>query len=111
MCLFKVETMNKIYNQDALKKVFYTSCSHNEGSCFNFLKKKKKSERIVELKKKTKCNYYHEKGHWAKECEKKKEDKEESFTNLTKTSSFVTSASYAIVIAMDLQIRATYMTR
>jgi predicted DNA-binding protein (MmcQ/YjbR family) len=98
MCLYKIETMNKIYNQDALKQVFYTSSSHNGGSCINFKEKKKKSERIVELKKKTKCNYYHEKGHWAKECEKKKEDKEESFANLTKTSGFVTSASYAIVV-------------
>lgn len=82
MRLFKVETMNEIYNQDALTKVFYTSSSHNGGSCFNFKEKKKKSERIVELKKKTKCNYYHEKGHWAKECEKKKENKEESFVTL-----------------------------
>ncbi len=99
MRLFKVETMNKIYNQDALKKVFYTSSSHNGGSCFNFKEKKKKSEKIVELKKKTKCNYYHKKGHWAKECEKKKEDKEESFVNLTKTFGFVTSASYGIAIS------------
>ncbi len=48
------------------------------------------------MKKKTKYNYYHEKGHWAKTCEKKKEDKEESFVNLIKRSSFVTSADYAI---------------
>jgi hypothetical protein len=100
--------MNKIYKQDASNKAFYISSSQNGGSSFNSekkKKKKKKNERIVELKK-TKCKYCHEKGHWAKECEKKKEDKkEESFANLVETSSFanlvetfgfVKSAGYAI---------------
>jgi hypothetical protein len=50
------------------------------------------------LKKKTKFNYCHEKGHWAKECEKKKEDKknEENFVNLAKTFGFVTNVGYVI---------------
>jgi hypothetical protein len=98
MRLLKVDMMTKIYNQDASKKVFYTSSSHNGGSCFNFKEKKKKNERIIELKKKTKCNYYHEKGHWAKECENKKENKEGNFANLIKTYGFVTNVGYAIVI-------------
>jgi hypothetical protein len=107
--LLKVETMNKIYKQDASNKAFYISSSQNGGSSFNYekkkKKKKKKNERIVELKK-TKSNYCHEKGRWAKECEKKKEDKKEesfanlvetsSFANLVETSGFVKSVSYAI---------------
>jgi hypothetical protein len=38
-----------------------------------------------------KGNYCHEKGHWAKECEK-----EESFANFIETSSFVTNVGYVI---------------
>ncbi len=119
--LLKVEMMNKIYKQDVSKKAFYIFSSQNGGSSFNSKKKKKtkKNERIVELKK-TKCNYCHEKGHWAKECEKKKEDKkEESFANFIETSSFanfVEAFGFIKVLvmqllqAMDLHIKATYMT-
>ncbi len=56
--------------------------------------------------KKTKCNYCHEKGHWAKKCAKNREDKKEesfanfietsSFANLVETFSFVKNVGYAI---------------
>jgi uncharacterized protein (DUF169 family) len=48
--------MNKIYNQDALEKFSTLLALKMEGVVFKFKEKKKKSERIVELKKKTKCN-------------------------------------------------------
>jgi len=58
------------------------------GGIVSTLKRKRRKEIIAKLKKKMKCNYYHEKGHWTKECEKKKEDKkkEEIFANLVETS-------------------------
>jgi len=61
-----------------------------EGIISTLKKRKRKVKNFAELKK-TKCNYYHEKGHWAKECEKKKDDKEKNFANLTKIFGFVTS--------------------
>jgi pyridoxine 5'-phosphate synthase PdxJ len=99
--------MNKICNQNASKKAFYTSNFNNGRSNFNFEETKKKKKIITELKKNTKCNYYHEKGHWAKECYKKKEDKkkEESFVNLIETSGFATSVGYAIATSHGLAHR------
>ncbi len=101
--LLKAEMMNKIYKQVASNKAFYISSSQNGRSNFN--SENKKNERIVKLKK-TKCNYCHEKGHWAKKCAKKREDKKgesfsnlvetSSFTNLIETSSFVKSVGYAV---------------
>jgi hypothetical protein len=83
-------------------------------------RRRRMNERIVELKK-TKCNYCHEKGHWAKECEKKKEvKKEESFANFVETSNFanfVEASGFIKVLvmqllqAMDLHIKGAYMTR
>ncbi len=75
-----------------LRKKHFTFLALTMGGIVLALKRRR--EIIAKLKK---CNYYHEKGHWVKECEKKKEDKkEESFVNLIETSGFVTSVGYAI---------------
>ncbi len=36
--------------------------------------KKNNADQIVELKRRTRCNHCHKKGHWEKECNKKNQD-------------------------------------
>ncbi len=83
-----------------LQKVHSTLLALTMGGIVSTLKRRGRREKIVELKK---CNYCHEKRHWAKECEKKNEDKkEESFVNLVETFGFVTNVGYVIVTSHGL---------
>ncbi|CAK9213201.1 unnamed protein product [Sphagnum troendelagicum] len=63
--------------------MFYSSNSGEESSTKSKMEvKKKKAEQIVELKKKSQCNYCHEKGHWERECKEKKGDEKEDNTTV-----------------------------
>jgi hypothetical protein len=74
MKLLKEKTFMRIFlEQDISDKAFYSS----GGRSFNKSSveaKKRKTKIFTEFKKKTHCNYYHEKGHWEQECKKRKED-------------------------------------
>lgn len=53
--------------------------------------KKKKIEQIIELKKKTWCNYCNEKRHWERECKNKEDDEKEDNTiaNVAKNGKYL----------------------
>ncbi|CAM6019186.1 unnamed protein product [Sphagnum balticum] len=84
MRLLKEETLTKLFTeQDSVDAMFYSSNSGGGSSTkSNMEVKKKKAEQIVELKKKSQCNYCHEKGHWERECKKKKGDEKEDNTTV-----------------------------
>ncbi len=76
--------LSKLFTeQDSVDAMFYSSNSGGESSTKSKMEvKKKKAEQIVELKKKSQCNYCHEKGHWERECKKKKGDEKEDNTTV-----------------------------
>jgi hypothetical protein len=108
--LLKVETMNKICKQDASKKAFYTFSSQNGGSSCNFEKKKKNNERIAKLKKKQNVTTTMKRGNGQKHVRRRKRIRKKALLTSLKLLALSQVLIMQSLQAMDLHIKASYMT-